>query len=210
MTRATRSRMILFALCAALLVLTATTACSSRKVSNVDPREEEYLSGEWNDSDARAVSDQMVPECLAGGWLREFTQQNPGARPRVVVGEIINKSREHIATDVFTNELARVLINSGDVRFVSDPDIRKRLIEETRWQAGHASGGGVAPAVERGVAGADFMLQGDISTIVDQAKKKTIVYYQVDLKLEDLRTWETVWIGSTKRKHIIEGGSYRF
>ena len=54
------------------------------------------------------------------------------------------------------------------------------------------------------------MLLGTISSVVDQADKKAIVYYKVDLSLTDLRNWEKVWIGTAERKHLVEGSKVRF
>jgi len=83
-------------------------------------------------------------------------------------------------------------------------------MKEVEWQKQMAKGGGVAPDVEKGVSGADFMLIGTVSSIVDQAGKNAIVYYQVDLWLTDLRTWEKVWFGSVQRKHLVEGAKTRY
>jgi PBP1b-binding outer membrane lipoprotein LpoB len=108
------------------------------------------------------------------------------------------------------NELQRVLINSGVVRFVADPGVREELMNEVKWQEEMAKGGGVSGDVAQGVSGADFMMMGTISSVVDQADKKAIVYYKVDLSLIDLRTWEKVWIGSAERKHLVEGAKVRY
>ena len=108
------------------------------------------------------------------------------------------------------NELQRVLINSAVVRFVADEAIRDDLMHEVEWQREMAKDGGVSDDVDRGVSGADFVLLGTISSVVDQADKKAIVYYKVDLSLTDLRNWEKVWIGTAERKHLVEGSKVRF
>ncbi len=193
-----------------LLVAAAIAGCGGTKVQNVDPTTEGYISGRWNDSDARAVADELIPQALSAPWMYSFRATNEDARPRLVVGDIENNTSEHINVDVFMNETERVLINSGAVRFVADPEVRAALMEEVEWQSGMAKGGGVSGAVEEGVLGADFMMMGTISSIVDQADKKAIVFYQVDLTLYDLRNWEKVWIGQARRKHLVEGAKTRF
>lgn len=188
----------------------ALAAGCGTKVENVDPTTEGYITGRWNDSDARAVADELIPECLSAAWLPEFRGQHGDTRPRLVIGEIENNTNEHISKDVFMNELQRVLINSGTVRFVADPDLRSQLMEEVDWQSGMAKGGGVAPDVEQGVTGADFMMLGTISSVVDQQDKKAIVFYQVELTLIDLRNWEKVWVETAERKHLVSGAKVRF
>jgi hypothetical protein len=199
------------AICAAVVAVAVIAGCSSGpKVQNVNPSTEGYLSGRWNDSDARAVADELVPQCLSGAWIGEFHGLHGEMRPRIVIGDIENDTSEHISKDVFMNELQRALVNSGIVRFVADPGVREALMEEVKWQAGMAKGGGVAPDVGEGVSGADYMLMGTISSVVDQASGNAIVFYQVDLWLIDLRTWEKVWIGQAQRKHLVENAKIRY
>jgi len=52
--------------------------------------------------------------------------------------------------------------------------------------------------------GADFMLQGTISSIVDTYKKEKIIYYQINFELSDLETNEIVWIGEKKIKKYVK------
>jgi PBP1b-binding outer membrane lipoprotein LpoB len=185
--------------------------CSGKpKVENVDPTTEGYVSGHWNDSDARAVADQLIPQALDGAWLPEFHGAQGETRPRIVLGDIVNNTSDHLNKDVFMNELQRVLINSGRIRFVADPEVRGALMEEVAWQERMAKEGGVSDDVAHGVSGADFMLMGTVSSVVDQAAKEAIVYYRVDLSLTDLRSWEKVWIGTAERKHTVENAKTRF
>ena len=191
------------------LAAAALAGCGT-KVANVDPRTEGYLSGRWNDSDARAVAEDLIPQCLGSPWLPEFRGQHGEQRPRILIADIENNTSEHINTDVFMNELQRVLINSGVVRFVADEAVREDLMREVEWQREMAKGGGVSDDVDRGVSGADFVMLGIVNSVVDQEGKSAIVYYKVDLSLTDLRNWEKVWIGTAERKHLVEGSKVRF
>ena len=192
------------------LVAVALTGCSRTRVENVDPRTEGYISGRWNDSDARAVADDLIPQCLESPWLPEFRGQHGEQRPRVVILDIENNTSEHINLDVFMNEVQRVLINYRAVRFVADAVVRDDLMAEVEWQRDMAKGGGVSGDVDAGVSGADFAVMGVVNSVVDQADKKAIVYYKVDLSMIDLRNWEKVWIGTAERKHLVEGSKIRF
>ena len=201
-------RLALAAVVCALAAM-VLAGCGTR-VENVDPRTEGYLSGRWNDSDARAVAEDLIPECLGSPWLPEFRGQHGEQRPRILIADIENNTSEHINTDVFMNELQRVLINSGVVRFVADEVVRDDLMREVEWQREMAKGGGVSDDVDRGVSGADFVMLGVVNSVVDQERKSAIVYYKVDLSLTDLRNWEKVWIGTAERKHLVEGSKVRF
>jgi len=198
------------ALLAGLAAIALAGGCGGTKVEVVDPSTEGYVTGRWNDSDAQAVADELIPQCLEAPWMYEFRGEFGEVRPRIVIGDIENNTSEHINKDVFMNELERALLNSGTVRFVADPEVRDALMKEVEWQSDMAKGGGVAPEVSQGVSGADFMLMGTISSVVDQSGSKAIVFYQVDLTLIDLRNWEKVWLGQARRKHLVEGAKIRY
>ena len=57
-------------------------------------------------------------------------------------------------------------------------------------------------------AGADFMLRGDITTIVDQEGGEKVKYYQVNLELVNIETNRKAWIGEKKiKKYISQSGT---
>jgi penicillin-binding protein activator len=57
--------------------------------------------------------------------------------------------------------------------------------------------------------GADFMLQGQINTIFDQLKGKSIKYYQIELEMVNVLTHEKVWIGQDKIKKFVKKRKYK-
>jgi hypothetical protein len=123
------------------------------------------------------------------------------AKPRVIVGSIANKSHEHINTDPFVNDLSRELTNSGKVVFVASRDQRDEIRDERLDQAQNAN---AATAKSPGnESGADFMLKGSINTIIDEAGKQAVKYYQVDLELINVSTNEKSWIGQKKIKKLV-------
>ena len=165
------------------------------------------LSGNWNDTDSRVVSEEMIPDCLSRPWLEGFTSKNQ-KKPVVIVGRIRNKTTEHIATETFVNDLQRELINSGEVSFVAEKDIREALRDEKYDQSMNAS---AETMKEMGrEVGADFMLFGSINSIVDQIDGMKAKFYQIDLELISIETNEKVWIGQKKIKKIVERKKHRF
>ncbi|HLC11592.1 MAG TPA: penicillin-binding protein activator LpoB, partial [Candidatus Bathyarchaeia archaeon] len=53
-------------------------------------------------------------------------------------------------------------------------------------------------------AGADFILQGTINTLVDELEDAKAVVYQVDLELVDIASNVKVWLGQKKVKKLVE------
>jgi len=177
-------------------------ACSSMpKVTRVDVNEQIDVSGNWNDTDSRLVSEEMVGDSLARAWVDDFRDKKR-ERPRVIVGTVSNKSHEHINTETFVKDLERELTNSGRVKFVAAKDQRDEIREERADQAKNSEAATVKAMGHE--YGADFMLKGQINTIFDEAGKTALKYYQVELEMIDMLTNEKVWIGQKKLKKVVE------
>jgi len=189
----------------AVAVLAGTVllgGCASEtKVTRVDTEVVTDLSGRWNDTDSRMVAETMVKEALGSPWLENYTRSK-NKQPVVVVGTILNRSHEHIDVQTFVTDLSRELTNSQKVTFVAGKGEREEVREERREQAVHAlEDTQKAPGRE---IGADYMLKGNISTILDESEGVKAVFYQVDLELIDLQNNVKSWFGQKKIKKVIE------
>lgn len=186
---------------AGLLFLVALLAvgCATR-VERVAPEQVRDLSGNWNDTDSRLVSEEMVQDVLAQAWLGQHLSAR-GRQPAVIVGEIRNLSHEHINLRTFVSDIQRALINSGRVDFVASRDERGEIREERKDQDLHARED-TRKAMGREL-GADYMLQGTINTIIDVEGRQQVRYYQVDLTLISLADNRIVWIGQKKIKKFV-------
>jgi len=173
----------------------------SKKVERIAVDDVRDLSGRWNDTDSRLVSEEMIEDALARPWVNNFTQKK-GRPPDVIVGQVWNKSHEHINVETFVKDLERALINSGRVNFVASKFERVGIREEREDMDIHASEKSrKGPGHE---AGADYMIIGQINTIIDQEKKERIAFYQVELEAVDMLTNRKVWIGQKKIKKYIK------
>lgn len=195
---------ILAVFCAALLV-----SCGpSQKVTRINPDQDTDLSGRWNAGDARRVSDEMIADVLSRRWLERFVQENR-RDPVVIVGRIRNESMEHIDTEVFSKDLERALINDGRVRFVASASEREALRSERMDQQQHAT----EESARRLAAelGADFMMIGNINSIIDQSgdRRMAAIFYTVNLELVNVETNEKVWIGNKRIQKMIERSRVR-
>ncbi|HET97334.1 MAG TPA: penicillin-binding protein activator LpoB [Desulfurivibrio alkaliphilus] len=182
-----------------LLAVLLIAACST-KVERIEPDQVRDLSGNWNDTDSRLVSEEMVQDLLAQPWLGQHIRTQ-GGQPAVIVGEIRNLSHEHINMRTFVADIQRALINSGRVDFVASRDERDEIREERRDQDLHARED-TRKAMGREL-GADYMLQGTINTIIDVEGRQQVRYYQVDLTLISLADNRIVWIGQKKIKKFV-------
>jgi uncharacterized protein (TIGR02722 family) len=185
-----------------LIIVLATIGCTTqRQVQRINPDEQTDLSGRWNDSDSRLVSEEITKQLMEEKWLPRFEMGNEGRRPVLIVGLISNKTHEHISTETFIKDIERAIINNGSARLVQAGDKRESLRDERADQQEFAS---INTAKKWGLElGADFMVQGTINSIVDEYNKKKTVSYQINLELTQLESNEIVWIGEKKIKKFI-------
>lgn len=202
------SAFVLVVMIAGTSALVGTLSCTSdTRVTRVDTEVVTDLSGRWNDTDSRMVAETMIEEALQNPWLEKFTNAH-GREPVVLVGRILNRSHEHINVETFIKDLERVLTNARKVSFVAGTRAREDLREERREQAVHArEDTQKRPGKE---IGADFMLTGQISSILDESEGVKAVFYQVDLELVDLETNVKSWYGQKKIKKIVERRRFLF
>lgn len=182
-------------------------ACGSNKVSRVGTDTVTDLSGRWNDTDSRLVADEMIQDALNRPWVDNF-QKKKGKEPTVIVGQITNRSHEHINTQTFVKDLERGLTNSGRVSFVANKDEREDIRTERLDQAKNSSEETAkGPGKE---FGADYMMIGTINTILDEADGVQAKFYQVDLEMIDMGNNKKVWIGQKKIKKVISKSRVKF
>ena len=192
-----------------LLVLGAVAGLAACQpvITREDPSSVKDLSGKWNDTDSRKVSQEMIQDVLSQRWLSKFTDKT-GQMPTVIVGKVRNLSHEHINTRTFIADIQRALINSGEVSFVASNEDRKEIRSERRDQDLNASES--SRKAMGNEAGADFMLKGTINTIIDAITGKQVRFYQVDLILVDLSSNRMVWAGQQKIKKSVKRSGIRF
>jgi penicillin-binding protein activator len=195
-----KSRLLKTALAAFML-----TGCST-KVTRVSHDSTIDLTGKWNDTDSRLVAEEMVKDALSGAWYAKYAANK--TTPTVVVGEIRNKSHEHISTETFINDIQRALINSGKVEFVANKSERNQIRDEKADQATNSSVDTRQSAGEE--SGAKLMMIGAINTIVDQDGGKAVVFYQTNLELVEIETHKKLWIGDKKIKKFVERSETKF
>ena len=183
-----------------VLTIALINGCANRKITRVDPNETIDLSGRWNDSDSRLVSEEMIGDLLTSAWIPRYLKAND-KRPVVVVGLVENKSHEHINSETFIKDVEKAIIRDGNIRLVVAGEKRIELRKERAEQQDYAS-----PETTKKWGkelGADFILQGTINSIVDSYKKQKVVTYQIDLQLTNIETNEVVWMGDKKIKKQI-------
>lgn len=192
-----------------LVTLFFVLSCQStnNRVTRISSDMETDLSGRWNDTDSRLVSESMIDELLNGRIVNSLRDEY-GRKPVLIIGNVRNRSSEHINVSAFIKDMERELVNSGSIKIVASSSERDELRDEKEDQQSNATLESTKRLAQE--TGADIMLIGSIITITDQVGDTKVVYYQVDLELIDLESNEKLWIGTKKHKKIIELGGTKW
>jgi len=182
------------------------SGCAGPKVQRLDERTVTDLSGKWNDTDSRLVSEEMIRDCLNDPWITRHMTSSKGKIPFVIVGSMRNKSNEHIAVMTFVKDIERAFIRSGQVNVVASAVEREELRSEKDDQRVFADTATIKKMGKE--LGADFMLTGEINTILDQEGGEKVIFYQIDLTLTNIETNVKIWIGDKKIKKLVSRNRY--
>ncbi|MGF1764756.1 penicillin-binding protein activator LpoB [Aliivibrio kagoshimensis] len=178
----------------ALLGLAVLLGGCSNKVSYGDAQSAETTTIEFGSTDLQKIAMEMTDSMLSSGAVAHLTQNS---RPIVFVESIKNKTSEHIDTESVTDSISTKLLNSGKFRFV-DMDrvesVRKQLNFQNDDELVNQS-----TAIQFGkMVGAQYMLYGNLSSIVKQAGSDKDVYYKMTMRLMDLETGLIEWADETE------------
>jgi uncharacterized protein (TIGR02722 family) len=193
-----------------ILIIIIIGLCSCGPTRNVTRTNSETitdLSGRWNDTDSRLTAEKMISSLLNSNWISIFESQN-NRKPVIIIGNILNRTSEHIQTITFIKDVERELVNSGMVTFVASKTERQGIREERIDQQRYSSIESARKLAEE--TGADLILAGIITSQVDAIEGISARYYQVNLELINLETNEKVWMGTKKIKKIIEQDEFKW
>lgn len=178
----------------ALLGLAVLLGGCSNKVSYGDAQAVETTTVDFGSTDLQKIAGEMTESMLSSGSVAQITQGN---RPIVFVESIKNKTSEHIDTESVTDSISTKLLNSGKFRFV-DMD----RVEAVRSQLNFQNNDELVnqnTAIQFGkMVGAQYMLYGNLSSIVKNAGSDKDVYYKMTMRLMDLETGLIEWADETE------------
>ena len=187
-----------FAVCVCLLL--SVSACAGKQVARVSVDESIDLSGKWNDTDSRLVSEAMILDSLSWPWVSQW-EKRYGKPPVVIAYDVTNRSNEHINTNTFIKDIERAFLKSGRVSVVANREQRSDIRSE---RAEQNTGLTANPSQIGKELGADFVLVGEINSISDREGKQEVLFYQINMELINVETNAKSWIGDKKIKKFIK------
>ncbi|GAM57627.1 lipoprotein ycfM [Vibrio ishigakensis] len=180
--------------CHCTLGLAVILGGCSNKVNYGDAQATETTTVDFGSTDLQKIAAEMVDSMLNSGSVAAITKDQ---RPIVFVERIKNKTSEHIDTESITDSVSTKMLNSGKFRFV-DMDrvesVRKQLNFQNNDELVDQSS-----AIQFGkMVGAQYMLYGNLSSIVKEAGNDKDVYYKMTMRLMDLETGLIEWADETE------------
>ena len=177
------------------LAITMVAGCAQKSVVRYgDATAVETTDINFGSTDLQKVAGDMTDSLLLSPVVGTLTQNK---RPIMFVERIKNKTSEHIDTESITDSISTKLLRSGKFRFV---DMGR--VEAAREQIKFQQEGGMvdtSKALQFGKQiGAEYMLYGNLSSIVKSNKDKSDVYYKFTLRLMDLESGLVEWADETE------------
>ena len=187
-------------LCTALLgTLLGISGCAKDTVRYGDPRGVETVTNEFGSTDLQLIAESMTRSMLNSPVIGSSNL------PIVTVQDVKNKTSEYIDTRAITDSIRSELQKSGRVKFAVDAAEMRQQIEELQRQQSEYYDPKKSAEIGK-MTGAAYRLEGNITSIVKQAKDVKDVYYKVNLQLWNIQNGLLEWTDEKEiRKTTTKG-----
>jgi TolB-like protein len=178
------------------------TGCGTPAQGNtriLDPDADDNLGGTGTDSgDIRTLA-QRISRSLIG-----ITWPNKGEVPRIAVLPMDNQSRFRVDPVLIQNKLVKELVNlsSGRLEFLARDSEAAVLEERAKKRGGLYDAGNTTEAM----AGADYLLLGEMRSLTKAAGAETSDYIVYSFKLVNAETGAILWMDDFETKKAGEAG----
>lgn len=160
---------------------------SSGNVEYGDSKTVETLTNEFGSTDLQSIAESMSSSLLQAPVLAAKS------RPVVTVAEVKNRTSEYIDTKSITDSIRARILKSGLVRFAVDTSAMQTQVDEiTRQNQGGLYKKSKSKKIGQ-MEGADFRIEGTITSIVKRADDVKDVYYKFSLQLIDNESGLMEW-----------------
>ena len=140
------------------------------------------------------IAEKMVDSLLTSPSVIKLSVTST---PILFVEKIKNKTEEHIDSESVTDSIVNKLLRSGKFKFVD-----MNSVDKVKSQMGFQKNSGLVDQTTAVVigkqVGAEYMLYGNLSSIVKEADNLKDVYYKMTMRLMDLKTGLVEWADETE------------
>jgi uncharacterized protein (TIGR02722 family) len=169
-----------------LAALALAAGCAKEQTRYGDERAVETLTNQFGSTDLQLIAESMTRSMLQAPVIVS------GNLPIVTVQEVKNKTSEYIDTRAITDTIRAELQKGGKVRFAVDAAAMNQQVEELKRQQSEYYAKDEAAQIGR-MVGAQYRMEGNITSIVKQVKDTKDVYYKFNLQLWNIRNGLLEW-----------------
>lgn len=178
------------------------SGCSTPAQGNtrvLDPDADDNLGGTGTDSgDVRTLAQRISRSLIGINWPRT------GQTPRIAVLPLDNQSRFRVDPVLIQNKLVKELVNNAAARleFLARDSEAAVLEERAKKRGGLYDAGDTTEAM----AGADYLLRGEMRSLTKAAGSATSDYIVYSFKLVNAETGAILWMDDYETKKAGEAG----
>lgn len=165
-------------LTAAITVTLSLVACSSPQVRYGDSMAVETVNTDYGSTDL-----QMIAEAMTRSLLQSKAIAASKDAPIVTLADVKNKTAEYIDTRVITDKIRTQLVKSGQVRFAVSITEMPNQVDELKRQNQTGLYKNSTISKTGNMQGAQYRIEGSISSIVKSNKDVKDVFYVFNLNL---------------------------
>lgn len=167
---------------------TTSPEVSSGPVKYGDAKAVETVTNEFGSTDLQTIAESMARSLLQS---RPVVQSRKP--PLVTINEVRNKTSEYIDTRSITDSIRAQLLKSGAVRFAVDTVAMQNQTDELirQNQTGLYKKSSAKKIGQ--MEGADFRVEGNITSIVKRTSDIKDVYYKFSLMLVNVESGVIEW-----------------
>jgi TolB-like protein len=187
---------------AASLALSVTSACGTPAQGAtrvLDADADDNLGGTGTDSgDVRTLAQRISRSLIGINWPKA------GETPRIAVLPMNNQSRFRVDPVLIQNKLIKELVNlsAGRLEFLARDSEAAVLEERAKKRGGLYDSGNTTEAM----AGADYLLRGEMRSLTKSAGSETSDYIVYSFKLVNAETGGILWMDDFETKKAGETG----
>lgn len=178
------NKLIRFFILGIITLSIISCAESGTKVNYSDPGAVETVNTRFGSTDLHLIAEKMVNSLIASPVL--------DGRPIIFVDDIRNKTLEHIDTKSISDKIRTILLKNGRAKITARSDISDTIMEEQGFQSSDMADPKTIVKMGK-LAGAKFILYGEITSIVKRANAKTDVWYKITLNLSNVQDGLIEW-----------------
>jgi hypothetical protein len=186
-----------------LLALPLAFAASCSSVGYDDPDMVETLTIDFGSTDLQTMAADMSDSLIGDPNMAFLDHSGKGDDKRIImyVGDIENRTTEHIDTEGISDSIRVRLMKSGKYRFVAGDAGQTEIGDQVSFQQGSGRVDGAMAKAFGKQLGADVVIYGTLRSI-DKEKgrsleslgyKKEDVFYQFVLTAVNIETSEFLW-----------------